>query len=57
MPRKPGMDREELFSINAEIFQAQGRYLEKVAKKTCKSLVVANPVYLFSFRLAPTVWF
>jgi malate/lactate dehydrogenase len=46
MPRKPGMDREELFAINAEIFKNQGLLIDKAAKKTCKFLVVANPVHL-----------
>jgi len=44
MPRRPGMERQDVFEINAEIFQQQGKHLDKVAKKTCKSLVVANPV-------------
>jgi len=55
MPRKPGMDRNEVFEINAEIFQRQGQYINIAAKKTVKCLVVANPVFFILFRLAPTV--
>lgn len=54
MPRKPGMDRNEVFEINAEIFQRQGRYLEQAAKKSVKCLVVANPVPPLRVRPAPT---
>ena len=42
-PRKPGMERKELLSINGKIFKAQGTALDKVADKNCKVLVVANP--------------
>jgi len=42
-PRKAGMERKDLLSINAKIFQEQGRALDKFAKKTVKCLVVANP--------------
>lgn len=44
MPRRPGMDRNDVFEINAEIFKEQGRLINKAAKPTCKCLVVANPV-------------
>ena len=43
MPRKDGMERKELLLLNVGIFKTQGAALEKVAKKTCKILVVANP--------------
>ena len=43
MPRKDGMERKELLQINVGIFKVQGAALDKVAKKTCKVLVVANP--------------
>lgn len=42
-PRKAGMERKDLLSINAKIFQEQGRALDIFAKKTVKCLVVANP--------------
>lgn len=35
-PRGPGMERKDLLSANAKIFQEQGNYLEKYAKKTVK---------------------
>lgn len=42
-PRKPGMERKDLLQTNAKIFRAQGEALNEVAKKTCHSLVIANP--------------
>lgn len=42
-PRKQGMERKDLLDINIGIFKKQGEALAKVAKKTCKVLVVANP--------------
>jgi len=42
-PRKDGMERKELLSINGKIFKEQGEALNEVAKKTVKCLVVANP--------------
>lgn len=42
-PRKQGMERKELLNINGNIFKGQGKALDKVAKKTVKCLVVANP--------------
>ena len=42
-PRGPGMERKELLSANAQIFTAQGKALNAVAKKTVKVLVVGNP--------------
>jgi malate dehydrogenase len=42
-PRGPGMERKDLLSANAQIFTAQGRALNAVAKKTVKVLVVGNP--------------
>lgn len=43
MPRKAGMERKDLLKANVGIFAAQGRVLDKVAKKTVKVLVVGNP--------------
>ena len=42
-PRGPGMERKDLLSANAQIFTAQGKALNAVAKKTVKVLVVCNP--------------
>jgi malate dehydrogenase len=43
MPRKAGMERAELLSINGAIFTAQGKALDAVAKRSVKVLVVGNP--------------
>jgi malate dehydrogenase len=42
-PRGPGMERAELLAVNAEIFTAQGKALDKVAGRNVKVLVVGNP--------------
>ena len=42
-PRKPGMERKELLSINGKIFKGQGDALNEVAKPDCHIIVVANP--------------
>jgi malate dehydrogenase len=42
-PRGPGMERAELLAVNAEIFTAQGKALDKVACRNVKVLVVGNP--------------
>jgi malate dehydrogenase len=42
-PRKQGMERKELLTINGKIFKGQGEALNEVAKPTCRVLVVANP--------------
>ena len=42
-PRGPGMERKDLLSANAQIFTAQGKALDQVAKRTVKVLVVGNP--------------
>ncbi len=42
-PRGPGMERKDLLAFNAQIFTAQGRALNKVAKRDVKILVVGNP--------------
>jgi malate dehydrogenase len=42
-PRGPGMERKDLLSANAQIFTAQGKALNSVAKRTVKVLVVGNP--------------
>jgi malate dehydrogenase len=42
-PRGPGMERKDLLSANAQIFTAQGKALNAVAKRSVKVLVVGNP--------------
>jgi malate dehydrogenase len=42
-PRGPGMERKDLLSANAQIFTAQGKAINAVAKRTVKVLVVGNP--------------
>ena len=42
-PRGPGMERKDLLLGNAEIFSAQGKALNSVAKRDVKVLVVGNP--------------
>ena len=43
MPRKAGMERAELLSINGQIFIGQGKALDAVASRDVKVLVVGNP--------------
>ena len=43
MPRKAGMERAELLSVNGKIFTAQGKALDAVASRNVKVLVVGNP--------------
>ncbi len=42
-PRGPGMERKDLLAANAQIFTAQGKALDKAAKRSVKVLVVGNP--------------
>ncbi|HXF45852.1 MAG TPA: malate dehydrogenase [Burkholderiaceae bacterium] len=42
-PRGPGMERKDLLAANAQIFTAQGKALDAVARRTVKVLVVGNP--------------
>ncbi len=42
-PRGPGMERKDLLAANAQIFTAQGRALNDVARRAVKVLVVGNP--------------
>jgi malate dehydrogenase len=42
-PRGPGMERRDLLAANAQIFTAQGKALNSVARRTVKTLVVGNP--------------
>jgi len=43
VPRKAGMERQELLGINGKIFVGQGKALEKNAAKDIRILVVGNP--------------
>lgn len=57
-PRRPGMERKDMLEKNAEIFQAQGKLLDTVAKKTVKVLVVGNPANtnaLIASACAPSI--
>ena len=42
-PRGPGMERQDLLHVNAEIFSVQGRALNEAAHQGVKVLVVGNP--------------
>ena len=42
-PRGPGMERKDLLAANAQIFTAQGKALDRSAKRSVKVLVVGNP--------------
>ena len=57
-PRGPGMERKDLLSANAQIFTAQGKALNAVAKRTVKTLVVGNPANtnsLIAMHNAPNI--
>lgn len=43
VPRKAGMERNELLKINGGIFIQQGKALSEYTKANCKVLVVGNP--------------
>jgi malate dehydrogenase len=43
MPRREGMERKDLLSLNVKIFKVQGQALDTHAKKDVKVLVVGNP--------------
>lgn len=51
VPRKAGMERNDLLKINGGIFIEQGKALDVSAKKTCKVLVVGNPCNTNAFIL------
>jgi len=46
------MTRADLLRDNAKIFIEDGKALNKYAKKTCHSLVVANPCNTLCYVLA-----
>jgi malate dehydrogenase len=43
IPRKDGMERNDLLKINGGIFTVQGKAISAHAKPTCKVFVVGNP--------------
>lgn len=43
VPRKAGMERKDLLTINGGIFTKQGQAIDQVASPDCKVLVVGNP--------------
>lgn len=43
VPRKPGMERKDLLSINGKIFTEQGKALARHASANVRVLVVGNP--------------
>jgi malate dehydrogenase len=43
VPRKQGMERKDLLSINGKIFTGQGRAIEKNAAADVRVVVVGNP--------------
>ena len=57
-PRGPGMERKDLLLANAQIFSAQGKALDEVAKRDVRVLVVGNPANtnaLIAQRNAPNL--
>jgi malate dehydrogenase len=57
-PRKDGMERKDLLEKNCGIFKEQGEYLNTVASKTVKVLVVGNPANtnaLIAAECAPNI--
>lgn len=58
MPRREGMERKDLLKANCKIFEAQGKALDQVAKKSIKVLVVGNPANtnaLIASSCAPSI--
>lgn len=58
MPRKKGMLRADLLRKNAKIFESQGKVINEVSKKTCKTIVVGNPANtnsLIASTCAPSI--
>ncbi|MGB6220477.1 malate dehydrogenase [Haloferula sp.] len=43
VPRKAGMERNDLLTINGGIFTGQGKAIAANAKPSCRTLVVGNP--------------
>ncbi|XP_037670954.1 LOW QUALITY PROTEIN: malate dehydrogenase, cytoplasmic-like [Choloepus didactylus] len=58
MPRRHGMEREDLLKANVKIFKVQGAALEKYAKKSVKVVVIGNPANancLTASKSAPSI--
>lgn len=58
LPRKPGMERKDLLTANAKIYQSNGHALDQYAKKSVKVLVVGNPANtnaLICSKYAPSI--
>lgn len=58
VPRKQGMERADLLSINGKIFVGQGQAINNHGKKSCRTLVVGNPCNtncLIAMRSAPDI--
>jgi len=58
VPRKKGMERADLLSINGKIFVGQGQAINDNAKRTCRTLVVGNPCNtncLIAMKSAPDI--
>ncbi|XP_075554732.1 malate dehydrogenase, cytoplasmic-like isoform X2 [Dermacentor variabilis] len=58
LPRKPGMDRRDLLTANAKIYQSNGHALDQYAKKSVKVVVVGNPANtnaLICSKYAPSI--
>lgn len=58
MPRREGMERKDLLSMNVKIFKTQGQALDQFAKKNVKILVVGNPANTNAFicsKYAPSI--
>ncbi len=56
--RGPGMERADLLTANAKIFQAQGEAINQVAKKSVEVIVVGNPANtnaLIASTYAPSI--
>jgi malate dehydrogenase len=51
-PRTQGMERKDLLSVNAKIFEEQGKYFDTYAKKSVKVCVVGNPANTNALILA-----
>lgn len=57
-PRTQGMERKDLLTANAKIFEEQGKYFDQYAKKNVKVCVVGNPANtnaLILSKNAPTI--
>ncbi len=57
-PRGPGMERKDLLLANAQIFSAQGKALDRVARRDVRVLGVGNPANtnaLIAPRNAPSL--